>query len=177
METITPSERTTPMSSPSTNTWTGARGRWRRARPPRRWRRARWRWRPATQELPREQEAGARDHLSGEEAFQRGFPADGGEFGQKADLTEIDAEKRNVQPGKLGGPRRRRFRRRRGSGLRRRCGPADEFFGRAVGGKGGTSHTVASSHWLTGCCGGFGRAACRALVTRSMEVTECICFQ
>ena len=112
--------------------------------------------RPATQELPREQEAGARDHLSGEEAFQRGFPADGGEFGQKADLTEIDAEKRNVQPGKLAAHADEGSVAAEDQDCVGGAGPADEFFGRAVGGKGGTSHTVGFEPLADGCCGGFG---------------------
>ena len=112
--------------------------------------------RPATQELPREQEAGARNHLSGEEAFQRGFPADGGEFGQKADLTEIDAEKRNVQPGKLAAHADEGSVAAEDQDCVGGAGPADEFFGRAVGGKGGTSHTVGFEPLADGCCGGFG---------------------
>ena len=94
--------------------------------------------------------------LSGEEAFQRGFPADGGEFAQKADLTEIDAEKRNVQPGKLAAHADEGSVAAEDQDCVGGAGPADEFFGRAVGGKGGTSHTVGFEPLADGCCGGFG---------------------
>ena len=98
--------------------------------------------RAVAQEFPRQQDAGAGDHLSGEEAFQTGSPVVGRQFGQKADLTEVDAEKRNVDSGELAPHADERAVPAEDQHGVRRAGPVREFRRRAGGGDGGGRHAA-----------------------------------
>ncbi len=94
------------------------------------------------EEFPRQQDAGAGDHLSGKEAFQTGLPVVGGQLGQKADLPEVDAEKRDVDPGELAPHADEGAVPAEDQHDVRRAGPVREFPRRVGGGDGGGRHAV-----------------------------------